>query len=194
MLVTSALVLPISAVMLVGATSASAAKSSIPTGTITCAKVKGTITFTPPEKTGGTAIETSTIVKVTVSKCKKVTATIIPKSGTVNVNIASGTGTNNCASLVGVQNTSQTLKVTWSPSADGSSQSTYSNYTSVVSGGKEGFELPATGGTGSTTGSYAEGSGSKAEAISNKTAGQINAECGGSGLSVLDIKKGSTTL
>jgi hypothetical protein len=200
MLVTSALVLPISAVVLVGATSASAARSSVPGGTITCSAVKGTITFTPPDKTGGTLIETSTIVKVTVSKCKNaVGATAIPTKGAVLSNIASGTGTNNCTSLVGPQPTSQTLSVTWTPAADGSSSSTYSNFTSVTSGGKEGFELPdpssSPPGTGATTGSYAEASGSTAEAISNKTTTQLLAACNGKkGLKSIKIVKGSTTL
>jgi hypothetical protein len=199
MLVTSAFVLPISAVVLVGATSASAARSSVPGGTITCSAVKGTITFTPPEVTGGTALETSTIVKVTVSKCKNQSgATAIPTKGTVNTNIASGTGTNNCSSLVGVQNTPQTLNVTWTPSADGTSSSTYSNYDAITSP-KAGFQLPdpssSPPGTGSTSGSYAEPSGSSAEAISNKTSTQLLAACNGKkGLKSIKITKGNTTL
>jgi hypothetical protein len=201
MLVTSALVLPISAVILVGATSASAARSSVPGGTITCSKVKGTITFNPPETTGGTKTELTTFVKVTVSKCKNAGgATAIPKSGSVDTNIATGTGTNDCSALSGEQDTSQTLNVTWDPSSDGSSSSTYSNYESATSGsGDAGFELPdpssSPPGTGSTSGSYSEASGSTATAFSNKTATQIFATCNGKkGLKSIAIKSGSTTL
>jgi hypothetical protein len=200
MLVTSALVLPISAVVLVGATSASASRSlTVQTGTIHCTGVKGTITFTPPEKTGGSAIETSTIVKVTVSKCKAdPTASAVPTKGAVSTNIASGTGTNNCSSLVGVQNTPQTLNVTWTPASDGTSSSTYSNYDAVTSP-KAGFQLPdpssSPPGTGSTSNSYAQASGSSALALSSKTSTQLLAACNSAGgLKSIKITKGNTTL
>jgi len=200
MLTVGALMLPAAFVLTIGTTTAGAAKSATTSpGPITCKGVKGTITFTPPLVSGGTATETSTIVSVTVTKCKNaphVTGTV-PKKGTVSVNIASGTGTDNCTSLSGNTVSPESLTVTWtSPAGLGTSTSAYSGYDGgVVSGGKDGFKLPNTNsGTGSTTGTFAEASGSTAAVYSNKTSAQLAAECSGGGISTLDLAKGSTTL
>jgi len=198
MMATGALLLPLATVAMVGGT-ASAARSHVnTTGTITCSGIKGTITFKPPLKNGGTATETSELVKITVTKCKTASGTpTVPKKGKVASNLATGTGTNSCASLTGGGPPSpETLTVAWSPGSLGHSTSSYSGYDIATNGaGDEGFSLPqAAGGTGATTGSYAEMSGSVATAFSNQNATQLGNECAAAGIAKLTLKSGSTTL
>jgi hypothetical protein len=195
MLATGALVLPLSAVALVGGTASAAKSHSSTVGTITCTGIKGSITFTPPLVNGGTKTETKQTVKITVSKCKAASGTpTVPKKGKVSSNLASGTGTNSCASLTGGGPPSpETLVVKWSNGL-GTSTSSYSGYDIATNGaGDEGFSLPNSGGTGTTTGSYASSS-STAQAFSNQNATQLGAECGGKGIAKLTLKTGSTTL
>jgi len=175
MLATGALLMPVSAVAMIGVGSASAARSNpAGTGTVTCTKIKGSITFKPPLKNGGTATEKTTI-KVTVSGCSGGTPN--PSKGTVKQVISSGTSTNNCTSLSTSQPESLTIK--WAPSSISPSTSSYSGYSVGTAGnGDAEFILPNTGGTGSTIGSFAEGSGSTATAALNKTSAQIAAACG----------------
>ena len=191
-----ALVLPLTGVVMMGAGSASAARSSVVgTGVLTCTSIKGSITFTPPLTTSGTAPETSTIVKVTVKKCTGSTNGN-PSKGTVNTNIATPTSTDGCGTLASGSSTPETLAVTWAGGFSGSS-STYAGFnpaTDAPPGPAEaGFTLPQSG-TGSTSGSWAEGSGSTSTTYSNKTASQILAECNGAGLKTLKLTEGTTTL
>jgi len=198
MLATGALLLPVAATALIGVGSASAARSNpAGSGPITCTGIKGTITFTPALTNTGTAPETATVVKITVTKCKNAVGATgaAPKKGSVNENIVASGATDSCASLTGGGPPSpETLTVNWK-NGDGSSTSSYSGYTTGANGaGDEGFILPNTGGTGSTTGSYAEGSGSTSAAYSNQKETALTAECAGAGIKKLTIKTGSTTL
>jgi hypothetical protein len=177
---------------MIGVGSASAARTNpAGTGTVTCSKIKGTITFKPALKNGGSAHEVTTI-KVTVSGCSGGTPN--PSKGSVKQVISSGTSTNNCTSLSTSQPESLTVK--WAPASINPSTSSYSGYTVGTAGnGHSEFILPDTGGTGSTIGSFAEGSGSTATAVLNKSAAQIAAACGTTaGEKKLSITSGTTTL
>jgi len=192
-LATGALLLPVSAVAMIGVCSASAARvNPAGTGTVTCSKIKGSITFKPALKNGGSAHEVTTI-KVTVSGCKGGTPN--PKKGSVKQVISSGTSTNNCTSLSTSQPESLTVK--WAPASISPSTSSYSGYTVGTAGnGDSEFILPdSPSGTGSTIGSFAEGSGSTATAVLNHTAAQIATACGtAAGEPSLKITSGTTTL
>jgi hypothetical protein len=197
MMATGALVLPLATVAMIGGTASAARSHTSTVGQITCTGIKGTITFKPPLINGGTATETSQLVKITVTKCKASGGTpTVPKKGKVSSNLASGSGTNSCASLTGGGPPSpETLVVAWSPGSLGHSTSAYSGYNIVTNGaGDDGFQLPNTGGTGQTTGSYSETMGSTAEAFSNQTASTLGAECAAKGIAKLTIKSGNTTL
>jgi hypothetical protein len=191
MLATGALLLPVSAVALVGVGSASAARSNpAGAGTVTCSKIKGSISFKPPLKAGGTSAEKTTI-KVTVSGCSGGTPN--PTKGAVKEIISSGTSTNGCTSLS--TSAPESLTVKWAPKSLSPSTSSYSGYTLGTAGnGDEEFILPDSGGTGSTIGSFSEGSGSTATAVLNETATTIGTQCSGKGVKSLKITSGTTTL
>jgi hypothetical protein len=198
MLATGALLLPVSAVAMIGVGSASAARvSPAGSGPVKCTGIKGSISFVPPLTNSGTAPETTTEVVITITKCKNQPGATgaAPKKGTVHENIVAPGATDSCGSLEGTgPPTPETLTVNWK-NGDGSSTSSYSGYTVSANGaGDEGFVLPNTGGTGSTSGSYAQASGSTAAAYSNLTASQLAADCAGAGIKKLTIKSGSSLL
>lgn len=198
MLASGALLLPIAATALIGVGSASAARSNpAGSGPITCTGIKGSITFTPPLTNTGTAPETATEVIITITKCKNDAGATgsAPKKGSVHENIVASGATDSCASLTGGgPPTPETLTVNWK-NGDGSSTSSYSGYTTGANGANdEGFILPNAGGTGSTSGSYSEASGSSSAAYSNQTESALTTECAGAGIHKLTIKSGNTTL
>jgi hypothetical protein len=186
----AALALPIASIAMVGVGTASAARTGTTgTGTLTCNGIKGSITFKPALKNGGTAAENTTI-KITVSKCTGGTPN--PKKGTVKQDISTSTSTNNCLSLQ--TSSAQSLTVKW---AGGilPSTSAYSGYTTGTAGnGDEEFILPDSGGTGSTSGSYTNST-SSATAVLNESSSTIATKCGtAAGVKSLKITSGTTTL
>jgi len=186
----AALALPIASIAMVGVGTASAARTSgTGTGTLTCNGIKGSITFKPPLKNGGSSAENTTI-KITVSKCTG--GTPDPKKGTVKQDISTATSTNNCLSLQ--TSSAQSLTVKWAGGITPST-SAYSGYTTgTAQNGDEEFILPNSGGTGSTSGSYTNGS-STATAVLGDTQNQITTACGTTaGLKSLKITSGTTTL
>jgi len=192
MLAAGALALPLVTVVALGSTTAGASSrtGTTGTGTVSCTKIKGTITFKPPLTNTGTATENTT-VKITVSGCTG--GTPKPKKGSVKEDISTATSTNSCLSL---NNSSpETLNVKWSPASIAGTTTSFSGYMAGSNmAGDEGFVLPNSGGTGTATGSYPTGS-ATASAYSNETESQITAACGTTaGLKKLKVTSGSATL
>jgi len=178
MLTSGAVLLPLAAVVFVAGP---ASAGSNATGTIQCTKITGTVSFTPPLTNTGTAAETATTVKLKISKCAAdPKASAVPKKGTVSSNIATPTSTDSCGSLLGTSTpTSDTVTAKWSPTSINSSVGSYSGFT--ISTGPppkddEILNLPGTGGTSSTAGSYA-GSGQTSTLTLGESQSSLAATC-----------------
>ncbi len=196
-----------------GSASASV-RNPIPTvtanGTASCGNattgasgLKGTITFTPPLKLGGTSPEV-TSVKIKEKPCTT-TATNLPGAGIlkgkVKQSISSGTSTNSCTGLTTSAPETLTVKWSWKNSAGvalanvTSTTLSFSGYNIVSStnppwatANDEGFQLPGNGsgggGTVSGTGSFLgtdTGGSSTAVAYLNLTATQLSNDCASAG-------------
>ena len=198
MLGAGAFVLPLTAVMALGAVPASAQRTSatVEGGTITCSGIKGSVTFTPPLTNSGTAQETATIVKIKITKCKNLSgATKVPKKGSASSDIATSTSTDSCASLEGTSSTpdSTTIKVNWKPSSIAYSGATYGNFTVTTGPPPKDYEelvLPAAGYPGTTTNSYAD-SNSTATIVLGETQATLANTCATSSLKSIKIVSGS---
>jgi hypothetical protein len=174
----------------VGAASAKGSPVAQP-GKVTCNKISGTISFSPPLTLTGTATENTT-VKITVKGCSVSGGTVKPKKGTVNKDISTATSTNGCTSLG--NSMPETLTVDWAPASKiAPTTASFSGYAVATNGkGDEGFSLPNSGGTGSTIGSYAQSSGVTATAYSSETSSQLASACSSpGGLASLKITSGA---
>jgi hypothetical protein len=192
-LILTALALPISvlSVFAVGAASAKGGGAIDQPGTVSCTKITGTITFSPPLTLTGTSPENTTI-DMKVGGCTDTGGGVAPKKGTVSKDISTASSTNGCTSLSNSQ--PETLTVTWAPASKISpTTAAFSGYAvSTNAKGDEGFSLPNSGGTGAATGSYAEASGVTATAYSSESSSALATACESSGgLKSLKIASGS---
>jgi hypothetical protein len=190
----AALLIPTAMVVGIGA-SAAYAGSIVANGTITCTGIAGTITFKPPLKLTGPATDTTTI-KVTLSKCKTTGNTNL-KPGTITGSTTHVTKTTKGKGCSGLGTSmAETLPGTWKDSNKQSIAATTTAFSGYMAGsnskGDEGFVLPNTGGTGTSTGSFATTS-AAAAVYSNQTAKQIATACK-KGLAKLTLTSGSATV
>jgi hypothetical protein len=151
----SVLLMVLSILSGLGASTASASKSAkvvVATGSITCRKVAGTITLSPPDRKGGTQPETM-VWKITASGCTTIKSNVKHvTSGTVKAVVHEAT--NACGGLVYSRSLHATI--VWSPKSVHSTSGTFSGFTFVRNKlGEEGFTMPNTGGTASVKGSFA---------------------------------------
>jgi len=170
-----------------GAAFAKKEKGSAPSGTVSCSKVTGSVTFDPPLTASGGSSSETTKVKVTVSDCTASSGVTVTKgTGTSS----SSSSSNACTSLESPPTSPESFLVKWSPKSDGSTAVSYTGRTTVTSSsGDAGFEL--TGGT--SSGSFAA-TGVTATSYTNETTAQITSMCTSkSGLKKLDITSGSTS-
>jgi hypothetical protein len=183
--------MPVAMVSMGGVASAHSGSAAVAQpGSVSCTKIKGSISFNPPLTLNGTSTENTTI-DITVSGCSASGGGVKPKKGVVNQDISTSTSTNGCTSLENSQ--PENLTVTWAPGSKISpTAASFSGYSVATNGaGDEGFSLPDSGGTGSTTGSYAQASGVTATAYSNETASALASACSSSGgLKSLKITSG----
>jgi hypothetical protein len=181
MLAASALFLPLAAVATIGVGTASAARSN-PTGTGTenCTAVTGTITFSPPLTSSGTAAETTTVsAKATGCSGGSPVATAIAAHATITG------GTSACSSLA-----------TAAPPTFTDSYTPSSISPSSVSGGTEtevtsphiGFTISNE----TVTGSYPSTTAS-VSATTSETVAKLTKACDKKGLKKLKIKSGSVS-
>ena len=189
----AAILLPLSLISMIGVTAASAKAGAInQPGTLTCAKVTGTISFSPPLITGGTAKTDNISVSASLKKCS------VGGGGTVKA--AKGTATasysssgNNCTSLAAPSTTPITFNVTWAPASKIKPTSITFPGSTPTTGTNPGFKLgPATSGAGSYPGSDNFKSSTSSSTLKQTTA-QITAMCSGAGVSTLNIKSGTST-
>jgi hypothetical protein len=190
--------LPIVLVSTIDVSTAWAANAS---GTISCSKVSGKVTFTPTiESTGDSNTETSK-VSLTFTSCT-VSRGTAPTKGTLTETIKT-TSTNNSADACSTLAASRpaTLKIVWTHTpAIGASTVKFSGDSTVSEpgSGDAGFASPNTGGMASVTGSYPGADGGKTSTLtvySNVTALAIFAACAaGDGISSLTIDAGSLSL
>lgn len=192
----AAVTLPFLALSAIGAGTATAGPAAI-TGTVTCTSVTGSISFTPALTSTGAGTETNEPVKLTVKGCTITGGTHKPKSGVITGNLKGSPDT--CQSLL-FGTSSQTIGLTtkWTPLSDKTSKTSFTGFNSVTdpSGtymGDQGFQLPNTGGSGQTTGSYAD-SAPTATAYTNQTPATLGTLCGGAGVTKVTIVTGTATL
>jgi hypothetical protein len=178
----AALVALVAAVLATPTSRASALPRAATAGSLTCASLTGTVSFSPPAVRGGTRPEVqrfSLIATRCTASAKGVRVTRATVTATVR------RPTNSCAALFA--SAPATGTVTWSPRSITKSTFRFSGYSLAVSPtGQRGFSLPGPGGTARVTGSFAgadRGARSSAVGYLDLTASQFAAECAsGSGL------------
>lgn len=153
------------------------------TGTYSCTKVTGTITFKPPLTNSGTSAETTTVA-TTASTCS---GTASPKPTKIVGKATIKSSTNSCGNLANPQTV--TLKLTNTPKVSPASV-LHATSSEVIASGKVTFDL-----TGYVSGSYSTSSGSSTgSGLLKQTAAQISKSCGSSaGLKSVSIKSGKLT-
>lgn len=171
------------------------AGGAVATGSITCTKVTGTITFTPPITGNGSSAE-STDISLTVDGCTTTGSNVAQVTGgTATATIK--TASSNCSNLLNPQPVS--VAVSWSPGSVHASQASFSSDGIVSdSAGHLGFGLPGSGGTATVTGSFAgsdNGAKSSATTYSTLTAAELQSACASpAGVASLTVASGSVTL
>jgi hypothetical protein len=184
MLAASALVLPLAAVATIGVGTASAARSSTTgTGLVTCTKVKGSITFSPP-LTNATIPSDVATISATAQGCSGGTPTPTKITTTSTITTANAT----CAGLASAA--PPTLTESFTPVVTGT----------TISGGTESFgatpdlNFTISGAATQPTGSYYNSaSTTSVYALTSETAAKFSAACAKKGLKKLKIKSGNVT-
>ncbi len=185
--------LPLGAMSAVAATGVAMAKAINQPGTLDCAKITGTVTFTPPLSNTAQTVQTKTVT--TLTNCTPTGGGLKPKKGSSTSTTT--TANDDCAMLATGSTTPFTLTTKWAPGTKiKPTKSTVSGLSPATNGaGDAGFQLPNTGGTSSGTGSYLGsdgGASGTAQAFTNETSAQIAATCtGATGLKSLKITTGT---
>jgi len=170
------------------------------TGTLSCTKITGSVTFTPPLK--GTTQNTNSETQkysLTTTGCKTGGGSNIHSVTKGVVSQTIHTTDTSCYGLIHGSGSGFNFTAVWTSSpAAANSAIAFSGDTPVVVGGKAGFKLPNTGGTAAVSGSFPgtnAGATSHAEGITGDSASQLLAPCSTStGLKSIKIVKGSLTL
>ncbi len=178
----AALVALVAAVLATPASRASALPRAAAKGSVTCASMTGSVTFSPPAKDGGTSPEVQRFT-LTATHCTASAKGVHVTRATIAATVRRPT--NSCGALF--ESAPATGTVTWSTRSMKKSTFRFSSYSLAVSPtGQRGFRLPAPGGTARVTGSFAgadHGARSMAVGYLDLTASQFSAECAsGSGL------------
>ncbi len=194
MMAGAALSLSLGAVALTGAGVASAGTAA--SGTVSCAAVKGSVSFKPALTTKAPFKSEKATVKVTFSSCTgSVTS---PAKGAIKARLTS-ISTDQCPPpSSGASGGSLTVK--WTPTKIAPSAVGFSSKTTGTGGPDNGFGFvyPAPGGTSSVAGSYEgsdSGASSSAAVYSNLSETQLLGQCASkAGLKKLTIVGGSLAL
>jgi hypothetical protein len=193
----AALVIATASLVLIPAGSTSglghaSAKGTTATGSVTCTKVTGSITYRPAVRHVGSVPETQTFT-FTARGCSTHNSNVHRVvSGTLKVSVRRSS--NSCADLLVTHLSTSTG--TWRPTSIRPTTATFSGYAYVFSkAGDIGFTVPNVGGTARVTGSFAgqdHGATSTATAYTNMTLTQFRAAClSASGLTRQTIVGGS---
>jgi hypothetical protein len=169
------------------ATAAPAGAATVGTGTVKCA-IGGKLTFNPPLKNGGTSAETIK-VKVTLGHCTGTGSGTTVAGGT-----ATGTTTrpnNDCSGLAGTNTTPLVANTVWTvKTGQPALVNTKVKYTSTTGNATDPPSFDTTGKAikGSFTGDTAT-----AHAVLKQSLATVLNECGGAGVSVLNINSTTST-
>lgn len=157
-------------------------------GTVTCTGVHGTVQFTPPLVTGGSAPEVASL-QLTFTGCTSLGGGGTPGAG--HGSAALTLASDGCDSLSSPSAVGSSLAIEWSPTGDAASTISFPGVLPVA--GSFGFSLGGAGTTG--TGSYIGGDTGGASALVltlKKTAAQIAALCSSAnGLQILPVDSGT---
>ena len=170
------------AILATGCGSSSASSSAVvATGGIACSDLSGSVTFSPPLTTDGTAAETVSI-GLTARGCTTHGSNVSRvEEGQIRSSLTISSSA--CAGLLNPQPIA--VDVTWSPSGIHPSAVKVSGYSIGVSAsGGGGFTLPNKGGTSQVNGSFAgtdHGSSSSSAIYSAEPVGQLVTSCGSAG-------------
>jgi len=163
-------------------------KGSIPTGTVSCTSITGTVTFKPPLTLTGTSPETASS-KTTFSGCTASNKSVTVTGGTSKAPVA--VSSNSCTGLEGGGSSTAAISfdIAWSPKTAGKTVISFSGDTETnSSSGDAGFNL--TGGT--AVGSFAETNKATGVAYTNETETALGAACSSSkGLASITIASGT---
>ena len=134
------------------ASASAKSKVTVATGSVTCRRVTGSITLSPPLRAGGVEPERMEW-RIHVSSCATTKSSVKRVSG-VNIVSIVNRPNNACGGLVYSKAISSTFA--WIPKSVHSTSASFSGFSFVKNpAGKEGFTMPNTGGTASVTGSFA---------------------------------------
>ncbi len=180
-----------------GANAFAVAKSkvTVATGGVTCRRLTGSITLSPPLQKGGVKPETM-LWKIHVSDC---TTTKSNVKHLVGVNMVSTVDRPNNACGGVVYSKSVSPSFAWIPKSVHSTSASFSGFSFLKNkAGREGFTLPNAGGTASVSGSFAGSDHGKRSVITlytNLTIAAFTAACESkTGLAGYRIVSGSATL
>lgn len=170
------------------------------TGTLTCTKITGSVTFTPPLK--GTTKNTNSETQkysLTTTGCKTSGGSNIHSVTKGVVSQTIHTTDTSCNGLNYGSGSGFNFTAVWtSTPAAANSVIAFSGDTPVVVSGKAGFKFPNPGGTAAVSGSFPgtnAGATSRAEGITAQTPTALLAPCStATGLKSIKIVKGSLTL
>ena len=169
-------------------------KAVVATGSVSCTKVTGSITFKPPVRHIGTQRETQTVT-FHASRCTTHGSNVkYVTSGSLTVVVHRSS--NSCVSLL----SSELPKGTgsWSPRSIHPTTASFTGFTFIYAkSGDVGFRVPNAGGSAKVTGSFMgkdRGKRSTASVYTNQTPGQFRSAClSPHGLSKQAIVSGSVT-
>lgn len=179
-----------------GANASAAAKPkvTVATGSVTCRKVSGSISASPPLRKGGTEPE-KMVWSIRASDCTTSKSNIKHVKGGYLTTIARPP-TNACGGLVYSHRVLPSF--TWNPKSVHSTSASFSGFSFVQNtAGLEGFTLPNTGGSASVTGSFAgkdHGKRSVITVFTNLTISKFRSACESkAGLATYKIVSGTAT-
>jgi hypothetical protein len=187
---------PIGLVVIAGCSSGSSAPPVVvATGGVTCSDVSGTVSFSPPLTTSGSAAETVT-VNLTTKGCTTHGSNVAHvQGGKIAATLSESSSA--CAALLNTQPV--VVSATWSPTTIHPSTIDISGYSIGVSpSGGGGFTLPNKGGTSKVSGSFAgddHGASSTSAIYSDQGVGQLVSACASAGgLSSITVTSGHLSL
>ena len=177
------------------ASAAPKSKVTVATGSVTCRRVTGSISLSPPLQRGGTKPE-KMVWKIHVSGCTTAKSNVKHVNGVNMVSVVHRPN-NACGGVV--YSTSMSPSFAWIPKSVHSTSASFSGFSFLKNGADdEGFTLPNTGGTASVKGSFAgkdHGRRSVVTVYTNLTIAKFTAACESkAGLAGYEIVSGTATL
>ncbi|HMD47397.1 MAG TPA: hypothetical protein VKG43_14620 [Acidimicrobiales bacterium] len=198
LLVASACAIPLAG-LAVTSSVASGSSIDVTHDTIACSTFTGSLKFSPPLVSGGSASSDTITVKGALSNCTDGSSLLTGATGKLGGTL---TGTsNNCLSLLGSQAVTGSLTIKWktTPKSTPTSSVDTPNSTTGVTAGADGnsaFVIPGSTPS-SSTGAFQgndNGASGSAYADTGETPTQLGAACAGKGIKKLTLVEGAGNL